>query len=143
LVTAPLSSNGTLHLLFAEYADAFGFVTPFIRYQRSTDEGQTWSSPLTLSGPPPGIGASQPRLAIPAPGVVLATWLQDPGNGALEIRWRRSADAGMSFGPEGTAAQPAGLGGGYPAGVFWSYSLTAERRPNALAAGRAVIFAKT
>lgn len=132
------SSNGTLHLLHGEYSDEFGLTDIRIRYQRSTDGGQTWSASALMSSGSWDRGCIQPRLAVPSPGVVLATWVQETGDFTAEIRWRRSTDAGVTFGAEAVAAAPNGVGT-RAAGTFWSYSLAAERRANAMGAGRAVI----
>lgn len=74
-----------------------------IDFQRSTDGGRTWSSPVTLSSATDAGNVQGSRVAVGPAGEVLTAWYAaDAFTIEDDIRFRRSTDGGRSFGAETT-----------------------------------------
>ena len=95
--------------LYVSYTYFFG-ATDEIRFQRSTDDGHTWSSPITLSSNVDAGLVQGSRPAVGPNGEVSVVWHaigpsnNDIGIGPDFLRVRRSADFGTSFASQTTAA---------------------------------------
>jgi hypothetical protein len=81
-----------------------------IRFQRSTNSGQTWSTPITMSSSADAGLVQGSRPAVGPSGEVYVTWhaigesTNPLGIGPDHLRVRRSGNAGLSFAPETTPA---------------------------------------
>lgn len=89
---------------------------------RSTDNGVTWSDPVSLS-PRAGVIAVFPQVAGGAEGRFAVAWADNRNGGRRFNTWERdSFDSGLTFGPDAQISN-LGHGAGYkhPAGYQFSY----------------------
>jgi len=87
-------ANGVVHVTYTHYDDIeSGVASPSrVYYRRSLDGGDTWNSPVQLSG----TGADRSRIAVGPDGEVHVAWVDT----YLErVLIRRSDDGGSTFGP--------------------------------------------
>lgn len=87
--------TGAVHVTYSHYDDIEnGLASPSrIRYLRSTDGGDTWSTPVVLSSE----RSDRSRVALGPDGEVYVAWVDAE---AEQVRLRRSDDGGLTFGPE-------------------------------------------
>ncbi|HEY9230885.1 MAG TPA: sialidase family protein [Blastocatellia bacterium] len=85
-----MDSNGSLNLV---YGDTSGGVRR-VRFMRSTDQGETFSAPRTLSGD--SNGAFEPEITMTPGDAINVAW-EDAGVGASVILFSRSTDNGATF----------------------------------------------
>ena len=87
-------ASGTLHLLYED--DTAAVLGEDIFYRRSTDGGQTFSSPLKLNAA--GSFGIETALAVGTSGRIVAVWTgTQTGDTNLRIYAARSTDGGLSF----------------------------------------------
>ncbi|WP_282942376.1 sialidase family protein [Paenibacillus sp. RC67] len=100
------SSNGSpflgfTYVAFTRYYN--NFASSETLFQRSLDQGQTWSTPILLSNQVQGIAVFGSTISIGALGEVYVGWMQySPGTPQFLIR--RSDDGGVTFGPIATVS---------------------------------------
>src|SRR5262249_3119900 len=85
-----LDSNGTVYFV---YGDTTGAVRR-VRLMRSTDLGETFSEPLTLSGE--SDSAFEPEIAVTPDNAINVAW-EDAISGTSAIFYSRSTDSGQTF----------------------------------------------
>jgi len=85
-----LDSNGNVNLV---YGDTTGGVR-HVRFMRSTDQGATFSEPLTISGA--SDGAFEPEIAMTSGDAINVAW-EDTVSGTSAILFARSTDSGATF----------------------------------------------
>jgi BNR repeat protein len=85
-----MDASGNLNLV---YGDTTGGVK-HVRFMRSTDQGETFSEPRTLSGD--SNGAFEPEIAMTQGDAINVAW-EDAGAGASVILFSRSTDNGATF----------------------------------------------
>jgi hypothetical protein len=85
-----MDSAGNVNLV---YGDTTGSVR-HVRFMRSTDQGETFSEPVTISGE--AGGAFEPEIAMTAGDVINVVW-EDTVSGTSAIRFARSTDNGATF----------------------------------------------
>ena len=76
-----------------------------IYYSRSTDSGDTWSSPIRLNDDPAGrrIDQTEPTIAVAPDGTVYVAWMDkrdDPSNLLLNLYYTSSSDGGKTWLPD-------------------------------------------
>lgn len=93
------SLSGNLYVSYTNFAAGGGRID----FIRSTDNGATWSAPMTLNGVPTYGAVQGSRPVVGPDGELYVVWTEFsfPEN---FLRIRRSDDFGMSFGPEQTIA---------------------------------------
>ena len=104
------SLTGNLYLTYSHFSIIGGqFVSDDIRFLRSTNDNQTWSSPVKISAGIDDGFVQGSRPAVGPSGEIYAVWhaIGQPGiNSAFGrdfLRVRRSVDQGVSFQPQVTA----------------------------------------
>ena len=85
-----MDSGGNLNLV---YGDTAGGVKR-VRFLRSTDEGETFSAPRTISGD--SAGAFEPEIVMTQGDTINVAW-EDAGAGTSVILFARSTDNGATF----------------------------------------------
>jgi hypothetical protein len=118
--------HDSLYVLWTEF-DRYGSADPGdrsrVRFARSTDEGRTWSAPLTVSDAEgdalDGDGTVEGAVPTVGPsGEIYTAW-----SGPLGIMLDRSTDGGVSFGRDVLVSeQPGG----------WAFAVPGLRRANGL-----------
>ena len=106
--------GGNVYLTYTRFLAAGG---NRIDFQRSIDNGATWSVPLSLTSPV--IESVQGSRVAVGPGgeVQVIYFVYDKASGNNYMRARRSTDGGLSFGPEITLPTgPSGIISGYGSG---------------------------
>lgn len=89
-----VAAGGTIHVVWAEGA---AFTDRKLMATRSTDGGQTFSTPQVVSDPAVDM-AIDPRIAVAGAGTVLLTWgTGDIATGDLDCFVARSTDGGATF----------------------------------------------
>ena len=96
-----LTSNGQLNLVYGDTTDGLRRA----RFMRSTDAGETFSDPVTISGE--SNGAFEPEIAM-TPGDALNVAWEDTVSGTSAIMFARSTDGGATF----SAPKQVSQGGG-------------------------------
>ncbi|ACT01708.1 sialidase family protein [Paenibacillus sp. JDR-2] len=87
---------GIVHIAFTRYYDNFASSAQL--YQRSLDNGQTWSIPILLTNQTVGSAGFGTNVAVGPTGQVYVAWAQySPGNSQFLLR--RSDDGGLTFNP--------------------------------------------
>lgn len=87
----------TGHAVYGETGS--GATPPSVHWVVSRDQGKTWSSPETLSAD--GVYATGPQIATSADGQdLICVWIEQLDDQTL-VTYRRSNDAGVSWGPAG------------------------------------------
>ncbi len=86
-----LDSNGNVNVVWLD--DSGG--TPAVFFSRSSDSGQTFSTPLNISNHQ-GSPAESERVAVDAAGNIYVVWSED-SSGAHTIFFSRSIDNGVTF----------------------------------------------
>lgn len=87
------SSSGNLYLCYTTFATG----TDSIIFQRSTDGGASWSTPLTIAAASPALVQGS-RVAVGPAGEVYVTWFRAAGP-PDSMLIRKSVDHGLTFGP--------------------------------------------
>jgi hypothetical protein len=87
--------NGALHVVWFEYPS---FVDPEIYYSRSTDNGNSWSTPQNISNRPTQKDL-YPSVAADAYGVYVV-WSSDTEDVEGEVFFKRSTDGGVAWSNE-------------------------------------------
>ncbi|MEN3334646.1 MAG: hypothetical protein V7641_4011 [Blastocatellia bacterium] len=85
-----MDSNGNVNLV---YGDTTGGVR-HVRFLRTTDQGETFSEPVTISGA--SDGAFEPEIAMTQGDAINVVW-EDTVSGTSAIRFARSTDNGATF----------------------------------------------
>lgn len=87
---------GQTYIAYTRFYD--NFARSETLFQRSLDQGLTWSTPILLSNQVPGIAVFGSSVAIGPLGEVYVGWMQySPGTPQFLLR--RSDDGGVTFGP--------------------------------------------
>jgi hypothetical protein len=139
------SLTGNLYVTYTYFAGN----SDEIRFQRSLDEGQSWSSPITLSSNTDAGLVQGSRPSVGPSGEVYAVWhaigfSNNPlGIGPDHLRVRRSLDQGASFSSETTPASLfSNFGSGAPGfnrGVGLTFPGIAVDRSNGPHRGRVLV----
>ena len=89
-------SGGTVHVVLVE--DELVDGVPGLYYMRSTDHGDTWSTPVQISDESDLTTATaKPTIAVNGDNVYV-TWQDERASGSdIEVMYRRSADGGLTF----------------------------------------------
>jgi hypothetical protein len=123
--------DGTLIDLFME-ADTHSFLPTVVKELRSTDNGLTWSQPITVA-PISQIDTIDPETGQFANGSFFATYAVDPHNGNLYAVW---ADARFSNGQYNSVAFTMSTDGG----LTWSAPIRINQTPDTIAIGNRQAF---
>jgi hypothetical protein len=129
-------STGDLYLLFSNnYAPAGQ-----IEFQRSSDGGNTWTSPLALSSAADFGNVISPELAVGSGNDVYAAWTGKLIGTHTPLRFRNSTDGGTTWQPEQTVAEIRS-NEGLPGIQSFSgtYSMAANRVSGSIDEGRVAI----
>ena len=95
------STSGNLYITYSTFDSPTG---DHIDFQKSTNGGATWTSPVQISSASDNGGVQGSRPAVGPSGELYATW-SAIGSGAQDyIRARKSINQGASWGPEATPA---------------------------------------
>lgn len=109
------SVSGNVYLVYTLFNKTAGL--NYIQFQRSTDAGVTWSTPFTLSSLGDAGDVQGARIAVGPDGELHAVWIHNnPSTGLYDLRYRRSTNAGSSWGAEVTAFSYHPLAGTGPPG---------------------------
>ncbi|MCK9862883.1 sialidase family protein [Paenibacillus sp. ATY16] len=95
------TANGSPYLgqAYIAYTRYFNnFTQSETLFQRSLDQGQTWSPPILLTNQVQGVTSFGSTITIGPQGDVYVGWMQY-GPGTPEFLMRRSLDGGVTFGP--------------------------------------------
>jgi hypothetical protein len=71
-----------------------------IFFARSTDAGETWSSPLDVSAAPGGVNHAFPAIAAGGAGDVRIAWMDDRAGGLWNTYYRSSTNGGATWSAE-------------------------------------------
>lgn len=85
-----LGADGNVNLVYGDTTDGVRRV----RFMRSTDQGATFSEPLTISGA--SNGAFEPEIAMTSGDAINVAW-EDTVSGTSAILFARSTDGGATF----------------------------------------------
>ena len=89
--------NGVVHYVYGEYDNASSDQSN-VRYIRSTDNGNTWSPPITLNTDGSGGPQWMPSLAVTKKGAVFVSWYDRQGTGQAYTYWgSASTDNGATW----------------------------------------------
>jgi hypothetical protein len=89
-------SNGTVHVVLVEHESVD--VGSDLYYMRSTDNGDTWSTPVQISDETdPTTTTAKPTIAVNGDNVYI-TWQDERASESdIEVIYRRSTDGGLTF----------------------------------------------
>jgi hypothetical protein len=93
-------SSGNLYAVYQTRLSG----NPKIAFTKSTDGGNTWSSPIAISDNPPGSGVFNPAIAVSPDGQIVTVIFYDhranPGSNTLvDIYWAQSLNGGGTWQP--------------------------------------------
>ncbi len=89
-----------------------GLIHKPTRFLRSTNGGQSFSAPVTISGDIGSVEAHGPRLAVSPDSVLYATWsgFDGPWPGPIRLGFNKSTDGGLSWATAGSIRSLSGIG---------------------------------
>ncbi len=107
-----------------------------IKFIRSTDRGQSFSAPVTISGSIGSVRATGVNLAVGADSLLYATWsgFDYPPPGPIRLGFNKTTDGGLSWGTAANIRSISGIGpylnkGGNAIAVWSVPSMGVDRSP--------------
>jgi hypothetical protein len=100
-------TSGNVYIVWARFIGDLSIGAPsYIYFSRSTDHGQTWSSPLKVNDPAHDGGVQGPQVAVGPKGEVYVAYEGFFGPSLRQIFLVKSTDGGQTFSLQSVAVTP-------------------------------------